>query len=76
MTSCQPCPAGQYNNVIGASSCYTCSPGQFSNATVNTYCRKCPINTYSNSDVGLNSCTPCPAGKGNSGASSTCSYSF
>ena len=58
---CTDCPAGTYNNLIGAITCVNCPPGQFNDLTRQTECRNCLPGSFSGEE-GATFCTSCPAG--------------
>lgn len=56
-----PCPAGEYQDQVGAEICLACPEGRFSSETGAEICQACPVGTFS--DVtGASFCQACPMG--------------
>jgi hypothetical protein len=68
-TSCDKCPAGTYvsPSYVSDYSCRDCGVGFYSPSPGMTSCVACPAETYTNRSAS-SSCTPCPAGTSNRGA--------
>lgn len=68
IVACEPCAAGAFSDVMGASSaatCTLCPPGSWSSETGASACTACPAGTWSGAhgSPSASSCSSCPAGQ-------------
>lgn len=70
ITTCQLCPAGQYQGSAGQASCINCAQGSYASATGSGECLPCPTGQYADA-LGSTKCTLCPAGTSSDTLSAT-----